>query len=223
MLDTPRRRRAECERDGGYGRARRGPSLVLTELEDGKAAEGEHREHVNIELPEAWDFFEVGEDDGRREDQGLRVGDLRHADEAARIPEWRLARVQRVGEKLELFLEQGLGVIGYRDRAAQPRPGQDEPGGQVYARGKGVVSRAPRSQVGRIVHVISSAAIQGVGRRHVTLTEVRWIGIVLPLGATSFAADSSLCRKSIRLEDLPARMGGCTAHAAALLDILMGF
>ena len=97
-------------------------------LRIGEPAEREHGENVDVELAEARDPLEIGEDDGRREDQRLRVGDLRHADEAAGIPERRLARVQGIGEKLELRLEQRLGVIGDGDGAAQPGPGEDHPG-----------------------------------------------------------------------------------------------
>ena len=64
--------------------------------------------------------IEERHEQGRREDQALRIGDLGGAGEDMRVPERRLPGMERVGEELDLGLEMGLRVIRYRHVAEQP-------------------------------------------------------------------------------------------------------
>ena len=122
MLDAPRRGSAERKGERRHDAAGRVPAAIAEEHQHRDAAEREHAKHRHIEGMKARMRRQQREQDDRRKDQRLRIGDLRHAAEDIRRPERRLARWMRVGEELEFGLEQRLGVIGNRDGAREPRP-----------------------------------------------------------------------------------------------------
>ena len=134
MLDAPGGGAAEGEGQRGHDRPGRMPSAVAKEQDDGEAAEAEHAEHDPVRRLESGIGIDEGEDqEGRREDQRLRIGDLRRAGEDERRPERLLAAGERLRHELQLRIEMRLGVPRDRDGAGQPRPAQGEPGGGEQA------------------------------------------------------------------------------------------
>ena len=80
-----------------------------------------------IDGPQAGRGVEQGQQqEGRREDHRLRVGDLRMAAEHVGRPERRLAARQALRQELDLRLEVRLGVPGDGDAARQPGPADDQ-------------------------------------------------------------------------------------------------
>ena len=147
VLDAPRRRGAEREGERRHDAARRMPAAVAEEHQHREPAEREQRQHRHVERMEARVRREQRQQHHRREDQRLRIGDLRDAAEHVGRPERRLALMDGVGEELQLGLEQRLGVIGDRHRAGQPRPRQHGPCEQETARSQAIATsgRAPGS------------------------------------------------------------------------------
>ena len=134
MLDAPGGGAAEGEGQRGHDRPGGVPSAVAKVQDDGEAAEAEHAEDDPVGRLESGIGIDKGEDqEGRREDQRLRVGDLRRAGEDERRPERLLAAGERLGHELQLRIEMRLGVPRDRDGAGQPRPAQGEPGGGEQA------------------------------------------------------------------------------------------
>jgi hypothetical protein len=127
VLDAPRGRRAECEGERRHDAAGRMPAAIAKEHQHREPRAGEQRQHGDIERMEARMRRQQREQNHRREDQRLRIGDLRHAAEHVRRPERRLALMDRVGEELQLGLEQRLGVIGNRHGPREPGPAQRRP------------------------------------------------------------------------------------------------
>jgi hypothetical protein len=64
----------------------------------------------------------------RRQDERLRIGDLRPAGKHVRRPERRLAACERRRHELQLGLELRLGVPRNRDGAGKPWPGEERKG-----------------------------------------------------------------------------------------------
>ena len=113
MLDAPRGRGAEREGERGQESARGMPAPVPEESHDGEAAETPHSEHHRVEGPEARIRDEGREEKKRRrEDERLRIGDLRLAGEDEWRPERPFAAMERLGEELELRIEMRLRVHG---------------------------------------------------------------------------------------------------------------
>jgi hypothetical protein len=105
VLNAPCRGRAEGKSDRRDNACAGMPPFVPAESLDGDAAEAEQDQDKRIELPETRDFLEIGKQDGGRKQQGLRIGYLWDADERAGIPVGRLARMERIGQELELGLK----------------------------------------------------------------------------------------------------------------------
>ena len=80
MLETPGSRSAEPEGEGGDESASRMPSLVAKEQQDRQPSETEHAENDRVGGAKAGIGIEQHQaQKGRREDQRLRIGDLRRA------------------------------------------------------------------------------------------------------------------------------------------------
>ena len=127
VLDAPRRRGAEHETECRHDPARRMPAAVAEVHQHRDAGEREQHQHCDVERVKARMRREQRQQRERREDQRLRIGDLRNAAEHVGRPERRLALMDRVGEELQLGLEQRLGVIRNGHRPGEPGPGQREP------------------------------------------------------------------------------------------------
>ena len=104
-----------------------------------ETAHGEHRKDERVLEPEGGLRRERGRDEKEgREDQRLRIGDLRHAGEDIGRPEGRVSAMQRMREKSELRLKMRLGVPGDRVFAGEKRPGERERAEQENPRGGAV-------------------------------------------------------------------------------------
>ena len=120
MLDPPDGRSTKGGGKRGHDCARRMPAAIPEKHEDGEARERQKREAIKIELPKAWGGLQVGKQERRRKDQRLRIGDLRRSSEHIMGPEGRLARMQRICQKLKLRLKMRLGIVRNGYLARQP-------------------------------------------------------------------------------------------------------
>ena len=94
------------------------PTLVAAKQHEREAAEREHAKHHSIRRREGrFGADERQQQKGRRENQRLRIGDLRRASKDIGRPEWAFAIVQRMSEKLQLRKRLGFGVPGNCHRA----------------------------------------------------------------------------------------------------------
>ena len=111
MLQAPCSRGAESQRDRGHRAAGRMPAAVAEEHQHGKRRQTEIGENHAVELAEAGNRLKISEQKRRREDQRLRIGDLRRPGEDIMRPERRLAGMQRIGKKLDLRLEMRFAIV----------------------------------------------------------------------------------------------------------------
>ncbi len=96
------------------------PAPVPEKHEHGKARQSEKAEAIKIELTKARGGLQVSEQERRRENQRLRIGDLGRSSEHIMRPKRRLTRVKGICQKLKLRLKMRLGVIRDGYGAAQP-------------------------------------------------------------------------------------------------------
>ncbi len=119
MLDAPRRRAAIGEgqrRDQPAGGA---PAAIAEIKHPADAAQGQHQEADRVGLLEGRLANERRQQQkGRREDQRLRIGDLRHAGKDIRRPEGRLAVMQGMGEERRV----AAGNAPWNPTGSSPRP-----------------------------------------------------------------------------------------------------
>jgi hypothetical protein len=132
VLQARRRRAAEREDQRRDHRAAGMPAAVAEEQHQAGAAGKQIGEGDGVDGAEARGRVEPRQGEmQRREDQRLRIGDLRPAGEDVRRPERLLAARQRRREELQFGLKLRLGVPRDRDGAGQPRPRQQGEGGGV--------------------------------------------------------------------------------------------
>jgi hypothetical protein len=99
------------------------PAAVAEEQHEPEAAGKQIREGDKIDRAKAWRRVERRKGEmQRREDQRLRIGNLRPAGKQVWGPERLFAAGERGREELQLGLELGLGIPRDRDRALEPRP-----------------------------------------------------------------------------------------------------
>ena len=123
MLQARIGRAAEREGERRDQRAGRMPAAIAKEQDDADAAEEQVSERHAVERDPARRRVEQRQQEiKRREDQRLRVGDLRPAREHVGRPERRLSGRQRARQEIDLRSELRLPVPRDRDRARQPGP-----------------------------------------------------------------------------------------------------
>ena len=148
MLDAPGRRTAISESQRRHEAAPPRASRDRGNKASSQAAKGQHAEDDGVGLAKARIGIERRQQqEGRREDQGLRIGDLRHAGEDVGRPERRLAAMQRMRQELQLRLKMRLGSHGIvTRRTARARPGSQQPRRRRAASDE---SKAGRSRMSR--------------------------------------------------------------------------
>ena len=158
MLDAPRRRAPEDEGDGGDQRALGAPAAVAEIEQHAKAAERQHAEqHAVGELEGRRRAKQRRHQIGRREDQGLRVGDLRRACENVRRPERTFTPVQALREKLQLSVGVSFRIPRDRHDSREPWPADRHHGEGEKADGpKPGCAGARRRGIERLRHGSSS-------------------------------------------------------------------
>mgnify|MGYP003704160655 CR=1 FL=1 len=132
MLDARRIRAPERERQRRNQRAADMPAALAEDQDDAEAAEEDVREHDRVRCAKARIWIEQREDDVQgRENERLRIRDLRPAGVDVRRPERRLPLGERTREEGELGEELRFGVPGDGDAAGEPRPGERDEGDRV--------------------------------------------------------------------------------------------
>ena len=128
MLDAPGGRGAEGEGERRRDGADRVPGAVAEQENQRHPAKPEHAELDRVRGAKARIGVEKREKQvRRREDQRLRIGDLRVAREHVRRPPRRFAATDRLRQELQLRIEMRLRVPWHGDPAREPGPGQREP------------------------------------------------------------------------------------------------
>ena len=140
VLNTPDRRTAKSGCQRGHSGARRVPALVLEQHENRKRCQPKKQEAIKIELPETRLGHEISQKERGREDQRLRIGNLRRARKDIVSPEGGLAGVKGIRQKLKLWLEMSFRIIRNRDGARQPRQGEYQPAYGYRAKCRGVTA-----------------------------------------------------------------------------------
>src|SRR6476646_10771153 len=111
------------------------PAAVAKEQDYARATGVEQHEFQNVAKPWAWVGHEQRRHDMEgREDQRLRIGNLRPAGENVRRPERRLTGCERAGEERQLRIKLRGGVVGDFDRAGEPGPAEGQKGNAVEAK-----------------------------------------------------------------------------------------
>src|SRR5690606_33503444 len=137
VLDARSGRAAEGEHQRGNQRAACVPAAVAEKQDDADPTEEEVGKGHRISRAEAGIRGQRGKKKVQgREDQGLRVGDLRPAREHVGGPERQLASGQRSGEELKLRQELRLRVPRNGDAAREPWPSEHKKGGGEDEDGK---------------------------------------------------------------------------------------
>ena len=140
MLQAPGRRTAKGESERGDQRAFRAPAAIEKQHHQSQPAEREHAESDGVEGYERRRAIKQSQQEmRRRENQRLRIGDLRMAAKDVGRPERRLARVQRAGEKRQLRIKMRLGVPWNGECAREPGPGEQQGASQKQRKRRSVI------------------------------------------------------------------------------------
>ena len=111
VLNAPDGRTAKSGCQRSHSGARRVPALILEQHQNRKRCKAKKQEAIKIELPETRLRHEISQKERGREDQRLRIGNLRRARKDIMSPEGGLASVKGIRQKLKLWLKMSFRII----------------------------------------------------------------------------------------------------------------